>query len=114
MSRLPTFLLPLMLSTAGCVDKSDDTAADTGSGPGATWGDGGSGGDGGADGGAYLTGAGPESLYIEEVEHLWDFVAYKDEWGPLHEKVERIRAMGRAMGRGLGAVAPPPSAGISP
>lgn len=48
----------------------------------------------------YLQGAGPESLYIEEVEALWDAIDHADEWGPLYDKVRRIRQAGRALGSG--------------
>lgn len=50
--------------------------------------------------------AAPESLYIEEVEAIWDAIDHADNWGPLHAKVARIRARGRACGFG------PPDEGL--
>lgn len=41
----------------------------------------------------------PESMLIEEVESLWSAIDERDDWTPLHAKVEAVRAMGRAYGR---------------
>lgn len=54
----------------------------------------------------YFQGGGPEGLIIDEVEELWAAIDARDDWGPLLRKVERIRAMGRAIGGG-----PAPDAG---
>lgn len=56
----------------------------------------------------YWSGDAPESLLIDEVETLWSAIAERDDWGPLYEKVERIRIAGLAHG------APPPPAGTGP
>ncbi len=48
----------------------------------------------------YFKGGGPEGLLISEVEALWDSIDLKDDWGPLHRKIHRIRRMGRALGHG--------------
>jgi len=45
-------------------------------------------------------GTGPESLYIDEVEALWEAIDQRDDWRPLHHKVHRIRAVGRLLGHG--------------
>ena len=36
------------------------------------------------------------SMLISEVEDIWQAIADKDDWQPLHQKVAAIRAMGRA------------------
>ncbi|MCX4247440.1 protein adenylyltransferase SelO [Paraliomyxa miuraensis] len=41
----------------------------------------------------------PESMLIEEVEALWSAIDERDDWQPLHAKIEAVRAMGRALGR---------------
>ncbi len=48
--------------------------------------------------GEWFEGAGPETLLIEEVEALWSCIDAADDWGPLEDKVARIRAMGEAVG----------------
>ena len=45
---------------------------------------------------AYWSGE-PCSMLIDEVEAIWDAIAERDEWGPLHAKVAAIRAMGAAL-----------------
>lgn len=40
----------------------------------------------------------PCSMHIEEVEAIWSAIAERDDWTPLHTKVEAIRRMGDAMG----------------
>ncbi|MEN7535795.1 protein adenylyltransferase SelO family protein [Aurantiacibacter flavus] len=40
----------------------------------------------------------PESMLIEEVESIWDAIAQNDDWEPLADKVERVRALGDALG----------------
>ena len=39
-----------------------------------------------------------ESMLIEEVEAIWSAIDQRDDWQPLHEKVNRIRRMGDAHG----------------
>ncbi|MGB7373184.1 protein adenylyltransferase SelO family protein [Pontixanthobacter sp.] len=39
-----------------------------------------------------------ESLVIDEVERVWDAIARRDDWQPLHDKIARIRWMGEAHG----------------
>ncbi|MDZ7282022.1 YdiU family protein [Sphingomonas sanguinis] len=45
---------------------------------------------------AYWQGA-PESMLIDEVEAIWAPIAERDDWTMLHDKVARVRAMGRAL-----------------
>ena len=40
----------------------------------------------------------PEEMLIEEVETLWSAIAERDDWGPLHAKLERIDAAKDAYG----------------
>ena len=40
----------------------------------------------------------PESMLIDEVEAIWSAIDERDDWRPLHEKVERLRRMGDAHG----------------
>ena len=40
----------------------------------------------------------PESMMIEEVEAIWSAIDQRDDWQPLHDKVNRIRRMGDAHG----------------
>ncbi|MDP2313495.1 MAG: YdiU family protein [Pseudomonadota bacterium] len=40
----------------------------------------------------------PVDLRIETVEALWDAIAYKDDWGPLHAHVAGIRELGGLLG----------------
>jgi uncharacterized protein YdiU (UPF0061 family) len=46
--------------------------------------------------GAYWQGS-PESMLIDEVEAIWAPIAEHDDWTLLHDKVARVRAMGRAL-----------------
>lgn len=39
----------------------------------------------------------PCSLYIEEVESIWDAITQDDNWQPLTSKIEAIRTMGQAL-----------------
>lgn len=55
----------------------------------------------------YWSGPSPESMLIEEVEEIWAAIAQDDDWSKLHGKVDRIRAMGGALG-------PAPSPPIMP
>jgi len=43
---------------------------------------------------AYWARERPVDLRIETVEALWDAIAYKDDWGPLHGHVAAIRQLG--------------------
>ncbi|MCK6504731.1 YdiU family protein [Myxococcota bacterium] len=67
----------------------------------------------------YWQGPAPESLIIDEVEALWEAIDRRDDWGPLHDKVRRIRAAGRAAGFGPadptrdGQTGEPPPAGAA-
>jgi uncharacterized protein YdiU (UPF0061 family) len=40
----------------------------------------------------------PLSLQIEEVERIWAAIAEHDDWQPLHDKVDAIRRLGKALG----------------
>ena len=40
----------------------------------------------------------PISLQNGVVHALWDAIAYADQWAPLNQLIEDIRAMGRMMG----------------
>lgn len=40
----------------------------------------------------------PPSLVIDEVESLWSAIAERDDWGPLHAMIDRIRAYGSWLG----------------
>ena len=44
----------------------------------------------------YWSDAGPCSMHIQEVEHIWAAIADHDDWQPLHDKVANIRRMGEA------------------
>jgi len=50
----------------------------------------------------------PPSLLIEEVEALWQPIADRDDWQPLHYRIAAIRALGDALGE------PPTPAGHLP
>ena len=39
-----------------------------------------------------------ESMLIDEVETIWSAIDQRDDWQPLHDKVERIRRLGNALG----------------
>ncbi len=40
----------------------------------------------------------PESMLIDEVEALWSAIDERDDWTPLMDKIDAVRAMGRAHG----------------
>jgi len=40
----------------------------------------------------------PPALQIEEVERIWAAIAEQDDWQPLHNKVDAIRRLGKALG----------------
>ena len=44
----------------------------------------------------YWDDAAPCSMHIDEVEAIWEPIATRDDWSPLHAKVEAIRRMGAA------------------
>lgn len=46
----------------------------------------------------YWTENAPETMLIDEVETLWDAIAKRDDWGPLHDKIAALRRMGDAHG----------------
>ncbi|WP_374764164.1 protein adenylyltransferase SelO family protein [Yunchengibacter salinarum] len=46
----------------------------------------------------YFNATGPETLLIDEVEALWAAIDRDDDWQPLNHKLDRIRAMGAALG----------------
>lgn len=50
----------------------------------------------------YWSQAEPETMLIDEVETIWSAIDQRDDWTPLHDKVEAIRRMGDAHG------SPPP------
>jgi serine/tyrosine/threonine adenylyltransferase len=39
----------------------------------------------------------PCSMLIDEVERIWSAIDQHDDWGPLHAKVARVRALGEAL-----------------
>ena len=39
----------------------------------------------------------PCSMLIDEVEAIWTAIAERDDWGPLHTKIDAIRSMGAAL-----------------
>jgi uncharacterized protein YdiU (UPF0061 family) len=45
----------------------------------------------------YWRGDGPVSMHIDEVEAIWARIEGEDDWSPLYQKIESIRAMGEAM-----------------
>ncbi|MGB3723468.1 MAG: YdiU family protein [Pacificimonas sp.] len=47
----------------------------------------------------YWSDAVPCSMLIDEMEALWTPIAERDDWKPLHEKIEAIRRMGDAMAK---------------
>ncbi|WP_336978200.1 protein adenylyltransferase SelO family protein [Altererythrobacter fulvus] len=46
----------------------------------------------------YWAGDAPQSMLIEEVEAIWEAIASRDDWAPLHAKVAALRQMGEALG----------------
>ncbi len=46
----------------------------------------------------YFDGEGACSLLIDEIEAIWAAIADRDDWTPFYAKIERIRAMGAALG----------------
>ena len=40
----------------------------------------------------------PEEMLIDEVEAIWAAIDSRDDWGPLHAKLARLEAQGRAVG----------------
>jgi len=46
----------------------------------------------------YFAGAEPEEMLIDEVEALWSAIDERDDWGPLHAKLDRIGAARVAWG----------------
>lgn len=49
---------------------------------------------------AYWRGEAPCSMHIDEVEAIWRAIAEADDWQPLADKIEAVRAMGAAHGPG--------------
>lgn len=49
--------------------------------------------------GLFWSGGAPCSMYIEEVEAIWAAIAEKDDWLPLHKKMNTIREMGAALAK---------------
>lgn len=41
----------------------------------------------------YFQGPAPETMLIDEVEAIWAAIDQRDDWGPLYDKVDRLRAM---------------------
>lgn len=48
----------------------------------------------------YWSASMPCSMLIDEVEHIWAAISERDDWQPLHQKVESIRIMGQAHSQG--------------
>ncbi|KKW90034.1 protein adenylyltransferase SelO [Sphingobium chungbukense] len=46
----------------------------------------------------YWADVAPCSMHIDEVEAIWNAIAERDDWAPLHAKVASIRDMGDALG----------------
>lgn len=44
----------------------------------------------------YWSGDAPQSMHIEEVEAIWSAIDQNDDWQPLYDKVDAVRAMGMA------------------
>jgi hypothetical protein len=36
-------------------------------------------------------------MLIDEVEMIWDAIAQKDDWQPLHQKLAQIQDLGKAL-----------------
>lgn len=47
----------------------------------------------------YFQGERPQSMLIDEVEAIWSAIDERDDWSPLRNKVEAVRAMGVAIGK---------------
>ena len=45
----------------------------------------------------YWSDAAPCSMYIEEVEAIWDAIATGDDWSPFEAKIAAVRRMGEAL-----------------
>jgi serine/tyrosine/threonine adenylyltransferase len=46
---------------------------------------------------AYWSEEKPCSMLIDEVEYIWSAIAERDDWQPLHDKIDAIRVMGGAL-----------------
>jgi len=46
----------------------------------------------------YFKGGAPCTMLIDEVEDIWNHIAERDDWEPLHAKIDSIRQMGSALG----------------
>jgi uncharacterized protein YdiU (UPF0061 family) len=46
----------------------------------------------------YWSDGAPQSMGIDEVEALWSHIDERDDWQPLHDKIEALRRMGEALG----------------
>jgi uncharacterized protein YdiU (UPF0061 family) len=46
----------------------------------------------------YWAGAAPQAMLIDEVEAIWAAIAERDDWQPLSDKIDAVRAMGEALG----------------
>lgn len=57
------------------------------------------------EGNAYWREDQPQTMLIDEVEHIWAAIAERDDWSRLTAKIDAVRIMGEALG------APPPPAG---
>ncbi|WP_286830372.1 MULTISPECIES: protein adenylyltransferase SelO family protein [Kordiimonas] len=45
----------------------------------------------------YFEGDAPCTMLIDEVEDIWSHIADRDDWAPLNQKIDAIRAMGEAL-----------------
>jgi len=45
----------------------------------------------------YWSDAAPCSMYIEEVEAMWDAISTDDDWSPFEAKIAAVRRMGEAL-----------------
>lgn len=61
------------------------------------------------DGHEYWQGDAPQTMLIDEVEAVWSAISERDDWQPLHEKIDLIRRMGAAHG-----AAPTPAGHLKP
>ena len=46
----------------------------------------------------YWQGEAPQTMLIDEVEAIWSAISERDDWQPLHAKIDAIRRMGEAHG----------------